>query len=497
MLLVCGACENAAPERDIDPANDPDAGESDADSDEPGPEFDALWREAPLYRSGSRLRARVIDGKGGAVAFDTFFDLELNTDCGFALSEDGKYRCLPGAGDGAIYYLDPQCSQPAFVENQSGTCKSTVAQFEIEPTAAGETCGNTAQTRVYRVGARRPDSFLYAARDGSCAPLGTFACVRELKVAPAESFVHGQRDFEAADHDVLLGWTKYDDGARVISGVRDAVRGADCGPDVAVAPGRCVPAAAAHNVQAGAPDAAGTLFKDDACGAAAVALRLASQCAPPVIAIAAAAAECNSVRYTMYTLGPAIDAAFAKTVTSCSKFAPGPGERLYELTDVVQPSALPALRLARAGSARLAVRYYATQDGQPATYDGNKFNDTSLSRPCEPQRMADNTLRCVPSEAIEIDATGPFLDDACTTRAAAMPIVPEFCNDVPAFGLRRNVRTGLVEAVQAVDEATTEAPEAVYFKAKDECRQRPANPARKYHALGSELDLAIVERRLD
>ena len=67
--------------------------------------------QSKLYRSGTRIKAKVTRTQDGAQSFLTWYDTELDMDCWFLKSiVDGKYRCLPTLPQ-ALYYSDPACTK--------------------------------------------------------------------------------------------------------------------------------------------------------------------------------------------------------------------------------------------------------------------------------------------------------------------------------------------------------------------------------------------------
>lgn len=70
-------------------------------SDDLGPRLDGGPVAAPYYarwKSGSRLKVRVVDLPDGTHVFDGIIDSELALECTPLLAEDGRVRCLPATG---------------------------------------------------------------------------------------------------------------------------------------------------------------------------------------------------------------------------------------------------------------------------------------------------------------------------------------------------------------------------------------------------------------
>src|SRR5438132_9924411 len=95
LLVVAGAsCSSSS----SPPASDgADGGGADGGAGEGGSEGSS-GSDLPSYRSGTRLRARLMTAEGGAALFLGWHDVGLDTDCTFNTAADGKLRCVP-SGD--------------------------------------------------------------------------------------------------------------------------------------------------------------------------------------------------------------------------------------------------------------------------------------------------------------------------------------------------------------------------------------------------------------
>lgn len=78
----------------------------------PGSGGAVVLEQRALYKSGSRIRARVGRTTDGAQEFIGWFDSQRNEDCDFQNQRDGKRRCLPRLVASATYFADPQCTAP-------------------------------------------------------------------------------------------------------------------------------------------------------------------------------------------------------------------------------------------------------------------------------------------------------------------------------------------------------------------------------------------------
>ena len=77
--------------------------------------------DGEISRSGTRLRRLVDRAEGGAIAVWGMHDRELDTNCEFRWSIDGRYRCLPTEAFGA-QYANADCTQPLFYVPDYATC---------------------------------------------------------------------------------------------------------------------------------------------------------------------------------------------------------------------------------------------------------------------------------------------------------------------------------------------------------------------------------------
>jgi hypothetical protein len=91
----------------------------------------------PLFQSGSRLRARFIEGAPGERQFLGWYDSERKENCAFNLANDGKQHCLPSPTTTDIWYADSKCSTEELFSTSSSTCPTTGMLYG----GMRETCG--------------------------------------------------------------------------------------------------------------------------------------------------------------------------------------------------------------------------------------------------------------------------------------------------------------------------------------------------------------------
>jgi hypothetical protein len=494
-IMTCFACAEGATEGSVDPAKTPDADVADGNAD--SPDLAAIWRDQPMFQSGQRLRARVLDGGGGAAAFIGFRDLELARDCEFAIAADGERRCLPVARDGSIYYLDSACTQPVYRQSTGTECKDSVAPYVIHVSASAA-CARDQRTRVYSVGGQRAGAVAYAAVSGGCEPVGLVDCLHTVAEEAPGQFARATIATEAVGTGFAIEWAESEDGARAISALRDTVHDVLCSLQSEIRSDTCLPLSAAQ-VRGGAAEASGSLFGDVACSESRAVLDIGRDaCTPASIAVVREQNECGASQATAYELGSAIDVAYAKNGSGCLRFSPPAGQKVYALADPLQLDTRPALQLARGGTERLAVRYYATASGTPVQYDALQFYDSKLSRVCERRVMADGTRRCVPvGGSAAIEPAGPFRDADCTEPLVAVPQanVAGVCSPAPEYAQRTDA-SNLLVAVYDLESKLREPPATVYFVSDAECTGRNPKPSVGYHPLGGRLDLAVLREEL-
>ena len=118
-----GGVENSHDEADVGTTN---RRESDADSG-------VASREMSLYKSGSRIRARVAQTQDGAQMFLGWYDTEFEEPCTLVAAQDLKLRCLPGYVSAAgTFFSDANCSEPLWdVYNPTGCIVRPATEYAL------------------------------------------------------------------------------------------------------------------------------------------------------------------------------------------------------------------------------------------------------------------------------------------------------------------------------------------------------------------------------
>jgi hypothetical protein len=488
--LACDGQDSA--EHDMRAAETPEARPREAQD----AELADRWRETPIFRSGSRLRARIATGGGGASAFGGFFDSELHVPCGFALADDGEYRCLPEVADGRIRFLDAECTQPIyepFDVAQGGGCSSSVGTFITDWAGPDLTCSEAYRRRVMRVGKTLAPVMAYGLGSAGCTRQTVMPCPHEVESLPAEMFMRGRFEVEPADHGITIDWLEYDDGARVIGRLRDSERETNCGPMPAVFADRCIPTDQAHVF--------GDIFSSEGCTGASVALDFSREpCTTSAVVIAWEMDECQDYSPKAFELGSVLSNAFVSTKGGCEKHVSTPDQWFYAVGEPLAARELPPLRSARVGTARLGVRYYATADGRPLLYDDEPFYDTELDRPCHPEPFADGTQRCVPQwkQIGDIGQAGPFADAACTQRVVPMEVSDTGCRRAPEFVRVHSALPDLrLRDLYEVDAHLSDDDMTLFYLDGKACKPFPAEAGYDYYLAGKRLELAEIKQSIE
>jgi hypothetical protein len=170
--------------------------------------------EAPAvvtYQSGSRLRAHVYDGGGGATLLQYWVDEALQIQCSFADPGDGTLRCLPNQGDISFDtdYLDSGCTQVA-AAFQTGT---TPPPFLLVSKQLAANLCTAPALQYFRLGQEQAAvSTLYNKSDGTCmaqpltTPLSVFALGAPVDVSVfASAAVVTEARGSALDVQILVG----------------------------------------------------------------------------------------------------------------------------------------------------------------------------------------------------------------------------------------------------------------------------------------------------
>ena len=117
------------------------------------PDLGNTTNELRLYKSGSRIKAKVLKTADGAQAFAGFYDTELETDCWFTTASDGKTRCSPSyqvnVSTSNYFYSGSTCSRRIFWTGAYKACPPSL-EWVVQMELAGETCATYYKYTYYR-----------------------------------------------------------------------------------------------------------------------------------------------------------------------------------------------------------------------------------------------------------------------------------------------------------------------------------------------------------
>jgi hypothetical protein len=428
-----------------------------------------------MFHSGARLRARVVDGGGGAVAFVGWQDAVLETSCVLAVASDGSTRCLPASTQPAFFF-DAACTERAATFSAGTTPPPFVSVADDV-----KRCDRRFLLHAFRVGEARATTRIYAGGGGKCgvSPLlpdeEAYALSPEV---PPRTFVEARRVTEARGAGLDANVFVTDDGARQVDSAFDKQRGATCGVPRGingelVAPARCIPLEGAYD----------GFYANATCTGERVAYTgNVEGCPAPTTAIQLRSTCDGAASLSLWALGPQTSApAHYVSGAACETLAPI-GLRLYPEVAPLDLAAFPALATVAIGSGRLRnVLLTASDDARAlAEQRPGELFDTTRSAFCTPAAFADGSVRCIDDTAAALN--GDFADDACTNEIA---LAGGRCAK-PAYAFSQDASRAVV-VTERID-ATT-----VYRRSRGRCEARPAADGDVFWLTGAptELDAAF------
>ncbi|HQY63371.1 MAG: hypothetical protein IPF92_30870 [Myxococcales bacterium] len=387
-----------------------------------------------LFRGGSRLKARVLSGEGGAKVFQSFSDSALGTDCAPRQGADGKLRCLPLVG-GDPLFADAAC-----------TLLAARAPAECEPskfTATADSCGKGVE--VYEIGAKLEGPKAYRKSNGACEAFSPDAPLHATTKVDLAKFAELTTS-EVAAGPLTVTQVRSADGAAAVYQLAITSSKAECAlqslSDVSGEALGCVPAAASSTPESEFGDAAcsepvAVSYQSEACGAR-----------PAVAQIFAkkGAGECDGYRLEYRALGEPVSALYAKGGGTCAALPapPGAARSAYKLGATVDPATFPAVASRSVGSGRLRSREYTVAD--KAVGQAQTLLDGEVA--CSPSSFADGVKRCLPGTVRTVTARETqqkFADPACT-----QPLYEQDLCSAPATHIAIVEETGCKRSITKV-----------------------------------------------
>ena len=432
---------------------------------------DASAEALPDYRSGTRLRARLLTAEGGSALFKGWHDKDLDFDCAFGPAEDSMTRCLPQSrslndfADAAcanrVVAASPGCVPPKFV-SALGTC-STGAP-------------------VFRVGAKLAAATIYTkGTDGSCtaSPPTTSDIYAVGEAVPASAFVAATSVQQARGARLAMSYLKADDGAVQAISPYDVSRKAACAVTSTLAT-RCVPTGLAFEEQ---------LYADSTCQAQA-ALRTSTSydCSlPPTVVLLydPAAKSCFTDPGSFAEVGAKLNGPiYRQNGSTCTATSTSVGDTFYAVGAAIPNEAFAPVVNADVGAPRVKVRTLMTESGERLV--ARVLVDTERNEECRPTLASDHVMRCMfPSD---YSVTVQYFSD--------MGCVSPIATGTPACGTPAFVQLATNVAGPACGESTTTqvfkvgakiTPTMIYSRTTGGCRVLAPPPSTDFYEATTEV----------
>ena len=385
-----------------DTGGEPQGGAANCPAGAPGePPEDYLAERS----SGSRLEVRYISAPGLPPVFAEVFDTELGVLCDFAWASDDELRCLPRSTvfDQHVGFADAGCRQD--IGELSPACSGKAAYVRRSLGCRDK----------YDVGLLVPHSGpLYRGNVDNCAlsadtpgpNLYTFG-----EAIPPQTFVAGQLEELPGVCHATLRVVVSEDGARVPYEVIDIATGAACD---AIEEG-CTPKYRAFEEPHLYSDASCETRVEERYGG----WEYAFSCGPPDFI------SPLGDKSIWYRPGAMPSDELYWSPTACEPVLDSPWlQSLYELGTATPLSDLAPLDTVRLGDLRLQVNAAAEQAKPLLVARGffAELHDTERDEPCMLQRLADGSVRCIPSAASFSGFAHEEYEDAdCTVPVRRCP----------------------------------------------------------------------------
>lgn len=417
-VAVLAACSPSAP-------NNPDAANasvmdgSNADADDGA-------------KSGARLRLAWYDFTDGTRQWAGLYDAQNKEACSISGPwTDNKYYCLPEHG-GEVVYLDAGCQQKVLHYSIDTACAQTPAKYFLDTGTVG--CVQRPSVLYMRGTQQAAAAFHYKNSNGTCGgaitPDSSDAFYAIGSAVPATDLV----ELSLTPPDSTTGrlgvrYFKSADGMTFPYTLHDSMLDADCAIEyqygTQATTSRCVPvdaryASYAHDASCAQPEMA-----------------LANTCNPPEFAYTFPSTSCADQSETYYRVsGPtASSPLFYPSGASCVSATASTGYSYYALGDAITPAQLDYVA-DTAQVHRVQLIHNTTQDGVRYR-DPYVLYDSQLGAACEPTKLPDGTIRCIPLGSYVYSY---YANSTCTTPIDVVEVYrgPATCSApaIPKFGLK-------------------------------------------------------------
>lgn len=376
------------------------------------------------FRSGSRLKARYVDGGGDARWFTGFFDTELQIECAFRRAADGEIRCLPAesvftSDFSGAYFADATCGTPVLTNAvlhqelvllDPDFCPGPgVAEPPVRVVATGAA---EAPRQVYRRNLENVcvlhDVLLPVVATSEVQPSRFVKAIERQPAAPSARLQPIRLEGEDGSYEAPGFW----DEER-----KEPCRLASEGWDVGL-PDVCISARQSQAFESCYAEPAHTtpLVGSE------------PQCRYPSLVANWESDSCMLSGWTksIYEVGALFKDSYVISVdVYCSNltnlYAPA-----YRRGAALPWSSFPSLDMVELGTGRLKLRvgsvdaiaaHHYRDIARPGSFNDAQFYDSELGVPCHPYLSPDGT-RCMPLDTVGSSEFVTFSDAQCTQPAA-------------------------------------------------------------------------------
>jgi hypothetical protein len=379
-----------------------------------------------LTLSGSRIKVSWLSTSDGFKFHPASYDSLLQSPCNWMSFSDGAY-CIPDMAFGANY-LDSGCTRPVLMFSPPMCQSSPPAYYGA---LMETTCGSQVLT-INAVGQRIAVSQVFSGSPASCtatSPPSGAEFYDVDAVVPLSTFVKATPSIETGSGRIAHTYLAAEDGARIVTDIRDTVLDARCVLVGSIDHVRCVP------YPIGPIE---TLFSDSDCRSRLVD-KITIPCSPPFFTRSLYdPATCSA---GVFALG----ADFTGTTVyrmdnmTCTQEPIVFGPQQYLVSEIAVPTLTYSPPSTRLGSG--SVRYEGFTSPYEVALGTNLFHDRKLDIECLPSLGADGVQRCMPEPDQFPYPNVAYTDPLCTVQVNIAPLAPRLNSRTCAVGPPRFVVT--------------------------------------------------------
>ena len=392
------------------------------------------------FVSGTRLKAKILDGGGGARTLLGWVDSSLaggaGLPCSFFLLADGSRRCLPVGA--SIFYLDATCSTPVAIQDGCQTEGGLAIRLNESE------CDPERYVDAFAIGdVVTADRLFQVQNDGTCADLGPPGDTVQVRglLAPItpEDYVGATFASEPRGARLSVDVRVAEDGSREVVRSYDNDQGYACS-EYAPTPGgplSCVPfeglAYLIHEVQ--------PRYEDAGCSVeTAYRPRDNGWCNTPPFVIEYTAPTGDQCGYSLAirAAGAQLDTVYGGELCEVLPLESEPSD-YFHVGDPIPGTQFAPVTTATVGDDRVGLRVTTTPEGERLyTIDQGAFVDLTggTEVPCQAQQFSDAMMRCMPeASAMHVIGSEPeyYSDAACTRRVHGF--YEDVCSTLPGYVL--------------------------------------------------------------